>query len=677
MLAFAELGQRGNGKSFVSKRVITERKQYLVGVQGVRTVAALLVAMYHIWFHRVSGGVDVFFVVAGYFATGSLLKLEKAEGVNNRLKATRDYLLRTLRRVVPSATVIVVATVMLSWWMLPRILWPENIRSAWASLLFFENWELIRNSTDYLQQGLQAPIFQQFWALSVNVQFYFLYALFVLAALLVWRRKPLQRVLSYSLAAVFVVSLVYSIYATNVAQQAAYFSTFARLWEFAAGGLLYLLLRRPIPINRTVASVLSWVGLVGLLLLGAVLDLSALLPGYLSLIPVCCAVSIIVGSSVGVEPFVLRWKPILWFADSSFAFYLWHWPILVLWRIHVGQNVSLLGGIFIILVAGILAVLTTKFVENPIRMAPKLQEHSLATVGAVAAMMFVPAVMTGAWSSVFKTEVSQATAALRVDVDQDAAVNGATLSHIVPAPAIAREDRPIASLDGCHQNSKNPEVTKCDWDNVDSDKTILVVGGSHSLQWADVVDQAAREADAKVVTMTKSGCLFGQLDLFDEEFDQSCYQWSQEILDHIEADPPDVIVTIATRGREGHDEVPEAYRAYFERMSEMGIPVVAIRDNPWFEPTDDPPLCVEMNADTTQCSADFDHAYTPLDQLSVPTLPGFTFVDMSAVYCKDGETCPAVEDNTLVYRDWNHLTATWTRENGQPIIDAIKAALGR
>lgn len=27
-------------------------------IEGLRTVAALLVAMYHIWFNRVSGGVD-------------------------------------------------------------------------------------------------------------------------------------------------------------------------------------------------------------------------------------------------------------------------------------------------------------------------------------------------------------------------------------------------------------------------------------------------------------------------------------------------------------------------------------------------------------------------------------------------------------------------------------------
>lgn len=36
------------------------QKKYRPEIEGVRAVAALLVAIYHIWFGKVSGGVDVF-----------------------------------------------------------------------------------------------------------------------------------------------------------------------------------------------------------------------------------------------------------------------------------------------------------------------------------------------------------------------------------------------------------------------------------------------------------------------------------------------------------------------------------------------------------------------------------------------------------------------------------------
>ena len=44
----------------MDKNIIDIERKFRPEIEGLRIVAALLVAIYHIWFGKVSGGVDVF-----------------------------------------------------------------------------------------------------------------------------------------------------------------------------------------------------------------------------------------------------------------------------------------------------------------------------------------------------------------------------------------------------------------------------------------------------------------------------------------------------------------------------------------------------------------------------------------------------------------------------------------
>lgn len=351
------------------------------------------------------------------------------------------------------------------------------------------------------------------------------------------------------------------------------------------GAILCLLLTRK-PKQRVLASAYGWAGLIALLSLGAVVDVSALFPGWVALVPVAAAVAIIVSSAAEREPFILRTRPIVWFADSSFAFYLWHWPILVIYRYRFEADVGLRGGIAILVTAAVLAWLTLKLVESPVRSSSRLQKSVIATLVSVG-LLFVPAAAA----------VSYWQDSLDKEQEQSENIDLETLSgdDLVPSLALAKTDHVDAYSNGCHQTNRASEVIECWSGSANGRFTIALVGGSHAVQWLDVVRRAAEAVDARVLSMTKSGCLFGDLANSPFSVDSSCVAWSANALQAVIEAKPDLVVTLATRqlAQGSNDVSPDAYKTYFRALAEQGIPVLGIRDNPRF--SFDVPLCVETN----------------------------------------------------------------------------------
>ena len=643
-------------------------RQYLYGVQGLRSVAALMVAVYHIWFHRVSGGVDVFFVVAGYFAAGSLLRATSLPTARARLSSVGQYLLRTARRVIPSAVVVIVGTVAAAMLLMPRSLWQTAIPHGWASLGFWENWYLIETGNDYLQQSVTASPFQQFWALSIQVQSYVIFPLLALVAAAVARvlRRSQRRTLFLVVLLVFLGSLVYSAYMTSTDQPTAYFHLGTRLWEFAAGTILALILRKPFG-HAVVMRVLGWIGLAAIVSFAAFVDPSQLLPGFVALIPVTAGAAIIAAARLGVEPGILKTKPMLWFADSSFAFYLWHWPILVFYRLRFEETVSPTAGVSILVLAAVLAVATTKLVEQPLRTSKRLRESALASITACLLLLMPPAGALAFWNTADQAHREDDWQA----VESLLAGGPSPRYDFVPSIDIARQDATMAYERRCQQWQKPSEVITCLWGNESSDTTIALVGASHSTQWIDQAAATADELGVKLVTMTKGACPFGDMTQVEFTVDPSCAPWDEAVLQQLLDDPPDLVITIVTRAVDGVEQVPAWKTAYLKQLSAAGIPVLGIRDNPRFG--FDVPTCIETKG-VDACAVQRSAVLSPIDELNVPELEHFTFLDTADDFCTR-DICPAVRDGVLISRDGSHLTRTWTMVNGDRVSEAIATAL--
>lgn len=213
---------------------VAAKPRFRTDIEGLRAVAAILVAVYHIWLGRVSGGVDVFFVIAGFLVTGTLLRQLERTG---RISAG-SYLGRLMVRLLPNALTVLLAVGVATVLLFPVTRQADVMREIVASALYVENWQLIANSVDYLARDAGDSPVQHFWAMSIQGQFYLIWLALALLATYVGARYAARPRLTVLIALVTAVSFGCSVVMTWLDQPVAYFHTATRAWEFGVGGLV-------------------------------------------------------------------------------------------------------------------------------------------------------------------------------------------------------------------------------------------------------------------------------------------------------------------------------------------------------------------------------------------------------------------------------------------------------
>src|ERR1700759_5324805 len=211
---------------------------YRHDLDGLRGIAIALVAMFHVWFGRVSGGVDVFLALSGFFFGGKILRaaLNPAVSLSPMAEVTR-----LVRRLVPALVVVLAGCALLTILVQPQTRWETFADQSLASLGYYQNWELANTASDYLRAGEAVSPLQHIWSMSVQGQFYISFLLLI-AGLAYALRRPLgarlRTLFVVVLTALTVASFVYAIFAHQDDQATAYYNTFARGWELLLGALV-------------------------------------------------------------------------------------------------------------------------------------------------------------------------------------------------------------------------------------------------------------------------------------------------------------------------------------------------------------------------------------------------------------------------------------------------------
>ncbi|EHK81290.1 acyltransferase family protein [Rhodococcus pyridinivorans] len=653
-------------------------------IDGLRGLAIALVVIFHVWFGRVSGGVDVFLALSGFFFVGTLLRTADSSAPLD----PRPVLRRIGRRLLPPLVVVLTAVAAATVVLRPFTQWLEVADQTGASLLFFQNWYLARTASDYLAADPMVSPLQHLWSIAVQGQFYIaaLVVVFGFAWLLRRMSVPVRLPLTVLLAALTAASLAYAVLADRP-QSWMYYDSAARAWELTLGGLLMCLspwLRVP----RALRIVLGALGLAVLLACGFVLDGNSLFPGPWALVPVGAAMALVVagirsGSGSDSEhdtpsARLLASAPMVRLGAIAYALYLWHWPILIGYLIVLGHpSVGLVGGLIVIALSLLLAEASTRWFEDPIRRVEPPRPSRTALVGLVTVLAVTLVGAANLWHTHVdrSTEALEGVAALPTELYPGAAVFDPAVSTepqpVQPPLLVAHRDLPPATLDNCIAQHTNRAPLTCTYGDPLATRRMVIVGGSHSEHWLAALDALGIEHGFRLDTYLKVGCPLSDplAPLVEESPTVECDTWSTAVLAELRADPPDYVFTTSTRtkdqGEGPGDFVPFWYVDLWETLADYGIPVVAIRDNPWlfrgdlaYRAAD----CLAGGGTAETCGVPREEALDPIDPAVAASahLPTVSLLDLSDKFCRQ-DLCRAMEGNILIYRDENHLTTTYVR----------------
>ena len=688
-----------------SSAVTARSAEYRLDLDGLRGLAIALVVAFHVWYGKVSGGVDIFLVLSGFFFTGMLMRQAERSG----RVSLRQNAVRTARRLLPALVLVLAAAGSVIALTKPYSTWDDMSGQTMASVLYYQNWYLAQAAESYLAADPSVSPLQHLWSMAVQGQFYV--AITVLLALVAWgcRKfgrtgavRPTVAILSLVLGSA---SFVYATIWMTKSQEWTYYDSAARAWELLVGALLAAVLpwlRYPVGrAARLVLSLLAIAGLEAVLVCGLLFDGARQFPGPAALFPVGAAIALIVAGVRGTgnwRPLVSRLlasRPMVELGSISYALYLWHWPLLIYYLVETGKpHAGLDGGLLVIGVSLILAVLTNKLIEEPLRLrsgrtveTPVWRRRVPGVAVSLVGVMVLGACVS--WQVVVARTPTEPVEALPVNEypGAEALFAGVEVPEAKLRPSIleASNDLPAPTRDGCIADWFTQDVVTCTYGDPNGSRTLAMVGNSHSEHWMPAMDALAKVHDIKIVVYLKMGCALNIRD--DAQYRglniPDCRDWSRTVVDILTADPPDWVFTTATAPiwPIGGDVVPAEYLDVWAALAQRGLNVLAIRDTPWLRSDTGARYsavdCLAAGGNGATCGMPRSTALAPVNPAiaHAAAFPNMQLLDLTDAICGP-QTCRVVEGNVLVYHDEHHLSASYARTLAPELERQIGVATG-
>jgi peptidoglycan/LPS O-acetylase OafA/YrhL len=651
---------------------VTTHPKYRADIDGLRAIAVLSVVGFHAFPGWVRGGfigVDIFFVISGFLISTIII-----QNLQNDTFSFLDFYSRRIKRIFPALTIVLTTCFILGWYVLLPDEYRQLGKHIFAGASFVSNFVLWGES-GYFDNSAETKPLLHLWSLGVEEQFYLIWPLIIWFA---WRKKFSTLKVIF---AVFFVSFFLNIYGIYKNPVATFYSPLTRFWELSCGSLLawYSIHQRVVieKISATQGNLLSTVGHALIFASLLLITQYSLFPGWWAVLPISGTVFIILGgTNAWINRTMLSSRGMVWIGLISFPLYLWHWPLLSFAHILQDQPPTRQTRSLAVFFAILLAWMTYKLIEKPIRSHLNQKLKVLILSSAVAVIGVLGLIDQASDGFSFRAGKSAQGALYEEFKENDWSKNWSSTG-------CAEQYLKISS--DCNANSYNPPE-------------VLIIGDSHSQGLYLALAEMAKENKSTPASLMRLGTYLPLLntsitlkpgvtftsDETNRELDFSIKSPSVKIIiisfrgvinltskdfqSDREISIPDRHFTVKGESQELdlHSAFDKAMRGTLEKLVSSHKEIIFVVDNPelGFHPKE----CVDMRrfhlttwSPRNPCAVtreEFDirnQEYRSLVFSILRSFPSVKVFDTVEALC-DSKWCEARREGKFLYQDDNHLS---------------------
>ncbi len=657
----------------MSPRII-RKSTYMSEIDGLRAFAVLSVVAFHAFPDLLKGGfigVDVFFVISGFLITSHIFQ-NLIVGEFSFV----DFYSRRIRRIFPALIIVMTCSLAFGWFVLLADEYAQMGKHIASGAGFILNFILV-DEIGYFDNAAETKPMLHLWSLAVEEQFYIIWPLILWLA---WKNQVNLLRITILVA---LISFIFSLRFMHSNPIENFFWPAGRFWELLSGSLLaWIFINKKRSLSKAkikidnylikitksknfiangngVSNIISFLGF-SLLIYGVTgINKELAYPSEWTLIPTSASILIIsAGTNAWLNRVILMNPISVWFGLISYPLYLWHWPILSFTQIIKGETPNIGIRLSGVLLSILLAWLTYRFFENPIRRqfirAPKAK-HLIALIFII---------------GLFSFYVNKSDGIQTRSVVKDYLSNLDELQR-----TIAKENSCLSFL-GISQSKFN----YCKIGKIGNRGTVAVIGDSHAHVAFPGISDGLEKLGYTTVLLANSSCppfLNSPWGRNDSER-LECSNRIEEILFNISNLPELNRVLIFSRGpiywtgsepsRKDKQKPTLNIDNYFEglqrtidRLKSLNIEVIYVTENPELKYNARSCLPRPLNTEVTQkCEQNLTSVLERQQEYRdrLIELKDVLILDSNKAFCRESDNkCFAFNDkNQLLYADDDHLS---------------------